>query len=745
MIDVKKVLTNHNKQIKSEASGEYRLDCWFCNPLDTNGHLYMRSDEGVFHCFKCGTKGNLSTLGWIDGDVRRKILSSTMIFYEDVFKNSEMVKYWFDRGFTQATLDQFHIGYGRIGLSEHLGEQYDPKIFLELELFTKTGQEFFAGVYVIPYFDVNGNVIAFKGRKTQFGKGPKYLGMRNESHRLFNVHSLCAKNKVVLICEGETDTMMAAQLNYQAVGIPGADSFKEKWVDIFSGYEKIIYVADADAVGMKGAEKISRLFLPRKLLVLHLPDGADLCSFVTEYGEESFHKILDEAKELEIDLNVSDSSECNVAFLQPNSPKIERIVILCLMTRFELVETIVNRLKGHHFIDPLFHDAFKLFQAISGATPERVLELLGETYADSALARLRESPISELTFDMLEKNMCILEELHIRRSIVSGAKKLQSDALSHKVKLVDISSGISLLHQTSVDGSSKIQIISSSDLRKTRDELIEKESVDSFWKTGYSRLDDMLTKGISPMLSLIAGRPSMGKSTFRANLKYFLCESGATVLDISPEQDFRLEFDRLISMGTRISARAVARYSMWSKTDVGRVARINAFVDHAEEKWKWYFVPNKMISWQEVVGIIRQTQMKQKIDVVFIDLFDRLLEVKRASTSNNLHYVIGNILDEILAIIDQEKIHVCLVVQIGRFRPAKAVAGSFRPTLEHLYASSTFEQRADLIMMLYRAAYYDPNIPDSEIEVIVGKQRGGTTGTIKLDFEPSTLRISNPV
>jgi len=66
---------------------------------------------------------------------------------------------------------------------------------------------------------------------------------------------------------------------------------------------------------------------------------------------------------------------------------------------------------------------------------------------------------------------------------------------------------------------------------------------------------------------------------------------------------------------------------------------------------------------------------------------------------------------------------------------------SYRPTLQNLYASSAFEQRADLIMFLFRQAYYDPHLPDNEIEIGVAKQRGGRTGWLTFKFDKDTLRI----
>jgi replicative DNA helicase len=67
-----------------------------------------------------------------------------------------------------------------------------------------------------------------------------------------------------------------------------------------------------------------------------------------------------------------------------------------------------------------------------------------------------------------------------------------------------------------------------------------------------------------------------------------------------------------------------------------------------------------------------------------------------------------------------------------------------RPMMSDLRESGSIEQDADLIMMLYREEYYDPDTPDRGIaEVIITKHRNGPTGTVKLLFEPQFTRFRN--
>lgn len=237
--------------------------------------------------------------------------------------------------------------------------------------------------------------------------------------------------------------------------------------------------------------------------------------------------------------------------------------------------------------------------------------------------------------------------------------------------------------------------------------------------SGWELFDKRLSVGFAPgKTSVIAGRTSMGKSFFKTNLIESMCSRGIGVMNVCPEQGFDSEHDRIDAILTGIHLRSIARLREWEADNPKFELLKNA--SHRVASWNYTNVPNRKLSVAQIRTAIKKARASGvPVDIVFIDLFDRLDDVNVARERTS---VIQTKLGEIDMIAKEEQVHICLLVQINRTVEGRR---DKRPTMAELKGSGDYEQNSDLILLLYREGYYNTEIDDNILEVNIAKQRDG--------------------
>ena len=309
--DVKAVLQAHGKMLRGESGEELRVDCWFCQPPDTKGHLYFNSVTGQYYCHRCGAKGNLVTLGWagsntgetahskscIPTTARADILEAATSFYDEGLTPGAR-EYLYGRSFADDTIQQFRLGYASGGLREHLARHgCDPDQVKASGLVRDDGRDYFYRRLIIPYIE-SGRVVTLRGRMWPDGpeQVPKYLSLPGDSVRLFNSDAIRRNPKLLLLCEGELDAMIAVQNGIAAVGVPGAMNFKPEWAEFFSQDTPIAVVFDPDRAGEQGTLKVIEAFGPL-VRVVRLPEGLDVNDYFKTHSREDFDLFVQQAQD----------------------------------------------------------------------------------------------------------------------------------------------------------------------------------------------------------------------------------------------------------------------------------------------------------------------------------------------------------------------------------------------------------------------------------------------------------------
>lgn len=164
-----------------------------------------------------------------------------------------------ERGLTQETIERFRLGYVENPLPGH---------------------EHVRGHLAIPYLTPKGKVVSIRFRRLN-GRGPKYLSMSSDMPRIYNTSGLEEETSGIVVCEGEIDTMTAAQCGLPAIGIPGAQAWQKRWWRLLVQYNAVFVLHDDDEPGKDFARKISETLENTRMVPMA---GGDVNSYYMEHG-----------------------------------------------------------------------------------------------------------------------------------------------------------------------------------------------------------------------------------------------------------------------------------------------------------------------------------------------------------------------------------------------------------------------------------------------------------------------------
>lgn len=244
--------------------------------------------------------------------------------------------------------------------------------------------------------------------------------------------------------------------------------------------------------------------------------------------------------------------------------------------------------------------------------------------------------------------------------------------------------------------------------------------------TGYEKFDE-LTTGLQPTdLIILAARPSQGKTTLALNIaEYAAMAKKAPVLVFSMEMSSSQLAMRIISSVGRVNAQRV-RTGQLEDTDWGRVTEAIRKLKDA----KIFIDDTPALSPEELRARARRKKREENIGLIVVDYL-QLMQVP--GSNENRANEISEISRSLKALAKELNVPVIALSQLNRSLEQRA---DKRPVMSDLRESGGIEQDADVIVFIYRDEYYNKeNSPDKGLaEIIIGKQRNGPTGMVKLKF-----------
>jgi replicative DNA helicase len=242
--------------------------------------------------------------------------------------------------------------------------------------------------------------------------------------------------------------------------------------------------------------------------------------------------------------------------------------------------------------------------------------------------------------------------------------------------------------------------------------------------SGYDRLD-MITLGFRPgELSILAARPSIGKSALAiaiAGENSFLNKKHVAFFSL--EMSAQSLIERLVAQKAEIDTRIFQGQPL----DPDKQARLD--LQKAKfEKAPLYICDNGRLTITGMKARARRIKAEHGLDLIVVDYLQLLSLDKRGRTREE---EISNISRELKALAQSLHVPILALSQLNREVEKRS---DKRPLMSDLRESGALEQDADVVMLLHRPAKYDPSADPQLAELAVAKNRNGRCGEVKLKW-----------
>lgn len=362
-------------------------------------------------------------------------------------------------------------------------------------------------------------------------------------------------------------------------------------------------------------------------------------------------------------------------------------------------------------------------------------EKLEKVGGQARLAELVDRTISAVNIDQYAQ---LVTEKYLRRKLIQVGTEVAQLAYETNSPLEKILDQSEQKIFNITQARPQQSLVATSDILTTTFSDIESRSLGLVLpgiSCGFYDLDAM-TQGFQRSdLIIAAGRPSMGKTSFVLNIArniaaFHKLPIAVFSLEMSKEQ---LVY-RLLSSEAKVESGRLrsGRISQNEWEPLGHaisvLSQLPIFIDDT---------PN--ISVAEMRSKSRRLQAEQAgaLGLILVDY----LQLMEGSGSDNRVQELSKVTRSLKGLARELQVPIIALSQLSRGVESRT---NKRPMMSDLRESGSIEQDADLIMMLYRDEYYNPDTPDRGIaEVLITKHRNGPVGTVKLLFEPQFTLFRN--
>lgn len=466
----------------------------------------------------------------------------------------------------------------------------------------------------------------------------------------------------------------------------------------------------------------------------------------------------------------------------PHSIEAEQQLLGAILTNNDIYDRVASIIQPHHFYEPVHERIYETAAARIAknnlASPvtlkafleddEGLQELGGPAYlvrlAGAAISSFAARDYAQMIYDMAIRR----ELIDVGKDIAERAARVDVDS-EPREQIVEAEQKLyKLSEQGQTDSGFQSFLRAVTDAVNVANAAYQRDGGLAGIPTDLIDLDNKLGGLHKSDLLILAGRPSMGKTSLATNIAYNVAKAykkgtlpdgtegainGGVVGFYSLEMSAEQLAGRILAEASEISSHKIRQGDMTEE-------EFRRFVDAAKslEACPLYIDDTPALPISQLAARARRLKRTHGLDVLIIDY---LQLVRGTGKTENRVNEVSEITQGMKAIAKELNIPVIALSQLSRQVESR---DDKRPQLSDLRESGSIEQDADVVMFVYRGEYYkerekpgDEDLAAMEkwredmerlhgkAEVVIGKQRHGPIGTIELSFEAQFTRFGNLV
>jgi len=451
---------------------------------------------------------------------------------------------------------------------------------------------------------------------------------------------------------------------------------------------------------------------------------------------------------------------------QPSNLEAEQALLGSILVNNDIIDEVSTIVSSSIFYDPAHVKIYEVIESLNNKgmianpiTLKNFFEkdnMLNEVGGTEYLVKLtRFSGSAKQAVDYAK----IIHEMYLRRELVQISDKLSSDTLNANSQEQNAESIIEGTEKSLFDLAERGSFTQSFlKFNEALDQTIQMATLAMKSDqgivgvpTGLTDLDEKLGGLHKSDLVILAGRPGMGKTALATNIAYHASQNLLARQEKSSIAFFSLEMS-----SEQLSTRILSEQARIKSDDIrrGKVteSEINRYIETSRNIYNLplYIDETPAITISTLSNRARRIKRLFGLSLVVVDY----IQLMRAPNSNNRNdnrvQEVSEITQGLKALAKELKVPVLALSQLSR---AVESRDDKKPQLSDLRESGSIEQDADVVMFVYREAYYlenkQPKLGSIEhaewqskmndvnglADIILGKQRHGPTGTVKVEFE----------